>query len=385
MFGNLHDLVSFRLFETVIGCSSVENVKMVNFIFIGGVILVSYVSAAKRDVLDLFGASYGPFFQPSLQVFPTVQIESSSALPEIIINRQARPFDPRSNRNGGYIINRPSIPFNPTQRPQLDPEINNEYLPPTSYLPPPTPSTTPLPPPQLDEEVGNGYYYDPPDNSYIPPASGPYNPRTAKDLDFFRSVPNSLNSMKVELKEMNCMTNPGGYFKAQMKIHNNVETFPVVEHDTSDPRCDIKTLRSQGLINVVSDDFRRCGVYNCAGGDLCLRVRFPLIRGLRTRDDLILTLQCKLHERVVGKTHSIKLGVNNVQSQGRSNDVSASGGVVAQGGGNQQFRSQVGLFRKTDENGFSQALTTGSVVQLGEELMLRAQVRAGDGKYFTIS
>lgn len=360
--------------------------KCLNLLFIGSLILVSYVNAAKRDVLDLFGASYGSFFQPSVQVFPTVQLESSSALPEIIINRQARPFDPRSNRNGGYIINRPNIPFNPTQRPQLDPEVNNEYLPPSSerpfneYLPPPTTSTTPLPP-FLDEEQNNGYYYDPPpDNSYLPPASGPFNPRNAKDLDFFRSAPNSLNSMKVELKEMNCMTNPSGYFKAQMKIHNNIDTFPVVEHDTSDPRCEIKTLRSQALINIVSDDFGRCGVYNCAGNDLCVRVRFPLIRGLRTRDDLILTLQCKLHERVVGKTHSIKLGVNNGQSQGRSNDVGANGGVVAQGGGNQLFRSQVGLFRKSDENGFSQALTTGSVVQLGEELMLRAQVRTGDGK-----
>lgn len=358
---------------------------MLNLIVIGSLILVS--NGAKRDVLDLFGASYGPFFQPSVQLFPTVQIETSSTLPEIIINRQARPFDPRSNRAGGYIINRPSIPFNPTQRPQSDTEINYDYLPPSSekpfndYLPPPTSSTTPLPP-QLDVEQDNGYFYDPPlDNSYIPPASGPFNARTAKDLDFFRSVPNSLNSMKVELKEMNCMTSPSGYFKAQLKIHNNVDTFPVVEHDTSDPRCEVKTLRSQALINVVSDDFGRCGVFNCAGNDLCLRVRFPMIRGLRTRDDLILTLQCKLHERVVGKTHSIKLGVNNVQNQGRSNDGSPGKGVVAQGGGNQQFRSQVGLFRKTDENGFSQPLTTGSVVQLGEELMLRAQVRAGDGKY----
>ncbi|XP_063708836.1 uncharacterized protein LOC134837394 [Culicoides brevitarsis] len=356
---------------------------MKNLIFFAT--FVFFVSAAKRDVHEIFGASYGAaFFQPSVQIFPTLQ-ETSSALPEIIVNRNARPLDPRSNRNGGYFINRPSIPFNPTQRPQADPEVINEYLPPSTstervfndYLPPPVPSTTPLPP-QLDE----GYFYDPPDNSYIPPASGPNVPRTAKDLDFFRSVPNSLNRMQVELKEMNCMANPSGYFKAQLRIHNNIDTFPVVEHDTNDPRCEIQTLRSQSLINIVSDDFNRCGIYSC-GSDLCLRVRFPLIRGLRTRDDLTLTLQCKLLARVAEKTHSIKLGINLNQNQGRSSSDGNNGGVVAQGGGNQQFRSQVGLFRKSDENGFSQALTSGSAVQLGEELMLRAQVRAGDGWNYT--
>uniref|UniRef100_A0A336LLZ0 CSON013703 protein n=1 Tax=Culicoides sonorensis TaxID=179676 RepID=A0A336LLZ0_CULSO len=345
-------------------------------------------NAAKRDVLDLFGASYGQIFHPTVQVFPTASIESTSVLPEIIINRQARPFDPRSNRNGGYIINRPSFPFNPAQTTQLDPEINNEYLPPSSerpfneYLPPPTTSTTPLPS-VSDEEINNdGYYYDPPDNSYIPPASGPYNQRNAKDLDFFHSSTNSLSGMKVELKEMKCMSNPNGYFKAQMQIHNNIDTFPIVEHDSSDPRCEIRTLRSQALVNIVSDDFSRCGIYKCAGNDLCLRVRFPLIRGLRTRDDLILTLQCKLHEKIVGKIHTIKLGINQFQNQGRSNDGTGTG-IVAQGGGNQQFRSQVGLFRKIDENGFSQPLTPGSTVQLGEELMLRTQVKAGDGWNYT--
>lgn len=326
------------------------------------------------DVIDLLGQAYNPFYPPIQVAYPTI-IDTTSPLPEIIINRQARPLDPRSNRKGGYIINRPSIPFNPTQRPQADVEIHNEYLPPVQdqpnngYLPPPNTQTTPLPPFQ-DEELD----YDPPDNSYLPPASGPYNQRNAKDINFFRSTSNALSNMKVELKDMKCLQNPNGFLRAQLQMHNIVDAFPVMDQDISDPRCEIRTLRKQVLVNIVSEDFDRCGVYNC-GNDLCVRIRFPLIRGLRTRDDLGLTLQCKVQERVVGKVHTIKIGVSN-GVQGRS-----SGGAVAHGGSGQQFRTQVGLFRRADENGFTQALQPGDSVQLGEELMLRAQARSGDGEF----
>lgn len=60
-------------------------------------------------------------------------------------------------------------------------------------------------------------------------------------------------------------------------------------------------------------------------------------------------------------------------SQGRS------AGTFAQGGSQQPFRTQLGLFRNLD-GAFTKSLESGSVVQLGEELMLRAQVKSGDGE-----
>lgn len=53
--------------------------------------------------------------------------------------------------------------------------------------------------------------------------------------------------------------------------------------------------------------------------------------------------------------------------------------VFAHGGSSQQLRTHLGLYRHSG-SGFSQNLGSGATVQLGEELMLRAQVKAGDGK-----
>lgn len=53
--------------------------------------------------------------------------------------------------------------------------------------------------------------------------------------------------------------------------------------------------------------------------------------------------------------------------------------VFAHSGTKQNFRTQLGLYRQSG-SGFSKSLDSGSFVQLGEELMLRAQIKSGDGK-----
>lgn len=52
--------------------------------------------------------------------------------------------------------------------------------------------------------------------------------------------------------------------------------------------------------------------------------------------------------------------------------------MLAQGGGQQPFRTQLGLYRQSS-SGFTKSLDAGDVIQLGEELMLRAQVSGGGG------
>lgn len=46
--------------------------------------------------------------------------------------------------------------------------------------------------------------------------------------------------------------------------------------------------------------------------------------------------------------------------------------------GRQQLRSHIGLYRQVS-GGLAKSLLPGSAVQLGEELMLRAQIKSGDG------
>ena len=59
-------------------------------------------------------------------------------------------------------------------------------------------------------------------------------------------------------------------------------------------------------------------------------------------------------------------------------------GTYARGGQQNPFRTHVELLRK-GTTGFTRSLDHNKAVQLGEELMLRAHVLAGDGKYLAFS
>lgn len=59
---------------------------------------------------------------------------------------------------------------------------------------------------------------------------------------------------------------------------------------------------------------------------------------------------------------------------------STNNAAVASGGGQRNFESRILLLRKSGKsNNFDQPLQPGSVVPLGEELVLRAMVQDGDG------
>lgn len=53
-------------------------------------------------------------------------------------------------------------------------------------------------------------------------------------------------------------------------------------------------------------------------------------------------------------------------------------GTIARGGNQQPFHTQINLYRNS-LNGFTKLLEPNGIVQLGEELMVRAQVKSGDG------
>lgn len=54
---------------------------------------------------------------------------------------------------------------------------------------------------------------------------------------------------------------------------------------------------------------------------------------------------------------------------------------IARGGYQPNFETEVELFRRSPDgtNKFSRLVNSGTVVQLGEELLLRAAVKDGDG------
>lgn len=59
---------------------------------------------------------------------------------------------------------------------------------------------------------------------------------------------------------------------------------------------------------------------------------------------------------------------------------------IAEGGHNSAFETELALYRKTvnSENAFNAKIESGGTVILGEEILLRAAVRDGDGKFYNL-
>uniref|UniRef100_A0A182S825 ZP domain-containing protein n=1 Tax=Anopheles maculatus TaxID=74869 RepID=A0A182S825_9DIPT len=285
----------------------------------------------------------------------------------------------------------PVFPVAPPQDylPPNDPPQRDEVFVVTTVAPgynynPPTTSTSTFAPlgDEGFEDVNNnegGYRYDPPSNIYIPPSSNGVGRSLRDDPTGPRSP------IRLQLNELACLRNGGGYFRASLTVQSPIESTPLVdvENDGGDlSGCEVRLDQSRLLIDIASSDFGRCGVIPCGQPptrELCLRVRFPAIAGMRTAVDPVLTLQCRIQQRIVARTHSVRLGVaDDVQARAGS-----TGTAFAIGGSQRPFRSQLGIFRRQNggsSGSFTRALPAGGAVMLGEELMLRTQVSAGDGE-----
>ncbi|XP_034654549.1 uncharacterized protein LOC117892424 [Drosophila subobscura] len=310
-------------------------------------------------------AFYGSPVTPAPAAVAAPVATTEFSLPEIIENRSVK-----AKAQPNFIpLSQHYLPPAIEQRPSYEsPTKPGEESYPAYYYPPPpaSPVTTP-PQPIVVQDPGEdietihspGYDYHAPSTPapvYLPPSE-------------------SLGELRLRLKDMRCL--PEGFFRAVLKLDSFLGAAPTVDHDSDDvqdKRCELKLARSFLLLDIAGADFERCGVRSC-GQDLCLRLRFPAIRGLRTGGDSILTLHCKSQERVAVKTHALKMGVaNDVQSR--------SVGNYAHGGNQNAFRTHVELLRR-GSNGYTRHLETNGAVQLGEELLLRAHVLAGDGWNYT--
>ncbi|XP_030554157.1 uncharacterized protein LOC115757862 [Drosophila novamexicana] len=326
----------------------------------------------------LYGPPAGSPVTPA-PVAPVAPATTEFNLPEIIENRSVKGS---SQGHGNFIpLSQHYLPPSNEERPSYEiPKPSHEFE--GYYYPQPSASsttripttTTTTPRPIIVQEPGDddeplsspGYDYNAPQQRpstpapvYLPPAEN--SPQQQQ--------------LRLRLKDMRCLQS--GYFRAVLKLDSFLGAAPVLENDNEevqDKHCELKLSRSFLLLDIAGADFERCGVHTC-GQDLCLRLRFPAIRGLRTGGDSILTLHCKTQERVAVKTHALKMGV--------ANDVQArSVGSHAHGGNQNAFRTHVELLRR-GTNGYTRHLESNGAVQLGEELLLRAHVLAGDGWNYT--
>lgn len=96
--------------------------------------------------------------------------------------------------------------------------------------------------------------------------------------------------------------------RASVKMSKSLAP-PVVDNVMGET-CRATAARDSYRINFEGDQFWGCGVVDCSvNGDqsYCLDLRFPLITGLRLKDDHRVTLRCKTQDRIAYRTKRINV------------------------------------------------------------------------------
>nr|XP_011304913.1 PREDICTED: uncharacterized protein LOC105267625 [Fopius arisanus] len=171
------------------------------------------------------------------------------------------------------------------------------------------------------------------------------------------------------------------YFRASVTPLKSRDA-PVVD-ESGNSLCGIQKKTDEFKIDFSGDLFWSCGVQDCSSDSekfYCLNLRFPAIPGLRLKHDTKVLLRCRTQERIT--SHIKRFNVKTIDSSARM------AVRVATGGHKNSFETEIGLYRKSlgSEQLFDSRIQPGGTVILGEEVLLRAVVRDGDGwKYSKIS
>ncbi|XP_025074959.1 uncharacterized protein LOC105430644 [Pogonomyrmex barbatus] len=185
--------------------------------------------------------------------------------------------------------------------------------------------------------------------------------------------PSSLAN-RVSVEEMSCQnTGDELFFRASIKAPRNSAP-PVIDNATGDV-CRAIAVRDSYRINFERDQVWDCGVIDCSANgnrSYCLDLRFPVISGLRLRDDHRVTLRCKTQDKIAYQTRRISM--KTLEAKARN----VPG--LLNGGAENALNADVGLFRKTygSKNIFDTRIQSGGTVVLGEEILLRVLVNDDD-------
>ncbi|XP_015173395.1 PREDICTED: uncharacterized protein LOC107064830 [Polistes dominula] len=222
------------------------------------------------------------------------------------------------------------------------------------------------------------YYYRRPSHLQVGSSQRVYSSTTENISNVDKSLPQK-NTIQIE--EISCRdTDDDIFFKASIKATTN--ELPVIDNVEDEKTCKIVKIKNEYTINLEKEKFRHCGVVACSTETdkfYCLDLRFPLIPGLRLKDDSKITLRCKVQEKIASRTKQIKMKTLDTSARMVPR--------VVTGGFQNTLEVDVGLFRKTfhSDKVFDTRIQSGDTLILGEEVLLRVLVRDGNGwKYSRI-
>ncbi|XP_065213243.1 uncharacterized protein LOC135840564 [Planococcus citri] len=161
-------------------------------------------------------------------------------------------------------------------------------------------------------------------------------------------------------------------------------TSPVIENTyrtENPPQCSVATINSTAFqINIHEPDLIHCGVYYCNSDTennlMCMNLRFPLIPGIKTSDDVSVRIQCHPQQQLLSHVKQLQLKPSHLNLNiGRSLPPIST---VSSNNAAQELHTDVNLYALTSV-GYTYLIRNNDVVTLGEELQLRGVVRQGDG------
>ncbi|KAL1451835.1 hypothetical protein WDU94_006173, partial [Cyamophila willieti] len=284
------------------------------------------------------------------------------------------------NRSSRFLLNKPipstyyAVPRSPILPLIPGPLQPTSYsLPPTSYslspsisytVPTFTPGTTTVATPALGFTPKSYSGYD----SYF----GAANPITRSNL---------IPTFDVQVKDVMCYrSSSNSKFSSTFITSQFVPNTPMIEDAEKGLTCDVSQLDSFTYqIDFNSDDtMTACGIRTCsselANDLLCVTIRFPVTRGLRQLTDTIVTIQCKPLPASQSQTKQISL--KPVQKAKESRNLGSFLSDIKP----IEMHSDLALYRKGSSGQFTNKISPGSGVELGEELQLKCNVRHNDGK-----
>ncbi|KAM0724494.1 hypothetical protein ACS0PU_009575 [Formica fusca] len=199
-------------------------------------------------------------------------------------------------------------------------------------------------------------------------------PPPPPSLPALGETPASLAN-RINVEEMSCQnTGDELFFRASIKAPRNLAP-PVIDNVMRET-CQAVAVKDSYRINFERDQVWDCGVVDCSADgnrSYCLELRFPVISGLRLRDDHRVTLRCKTQDKIAYRTKRINVKTLEVKTRNVPS--------MLNGGSKNALDVDVGLFRKTynSENIFDTRIQSGGTVVLGEEILLRVLVNGDDG------
>ncbi|XP_045469916.1 uncharacterized protein LOC123677447 [Harmonia axyridis] len=270
----------------------------------------------------------------------------------------------------------------PNSPPVLDQVPDITYLPTNPIQPPPERPPLDVQPPLFDTpgitETDDSVIIELPP---IPPLPPQYLPPSNQYLPPATRQSDHAQTRFVRISNLSCVdsTDETSKFHAQFSSIQPFNMSPSME-DSSYPNCIDVVSENIFKVHLEGPLVKKCGVKRCVNSNtkerkMCLHLRMATVKGIKLPEDFQIMVQCSPQPSVMAHTKELRF-----RSQISNEQRTLKNVAVASGGAQRKLDVGLDLLRKSaNSDTFNEIVIAETPVYLGEELLLRATVKNGNG------